>query len=315
MYHTCTYTCTCACVYTIFAELIRQQKEKLISLESSSDKTSEERGDSLSDNDHKLLRRLVMSSLAQLAEIAYDIGSSGSMEDQGSYEEEEDLDRIDDDDKELGASSWSRDNSKSERQQSTTLGREASREREPVGSEVKVHRDVDTEEVEKVSDKMKKMANDVKNTGKDSALESLLANLAVTAQFIESLENEDEDPSSSTGRTSEEASDRLEGDLKQYEDGDEGRDTEGDMTGKGPPVVEGDRETGRTSVSGADGDAMGDRAPRSASISSEILAASGLEESAKEKEGEEEFELDPELVREMEQHLEEALAKQLDTKG
>lgn len=297
--------CCGICIYMYMpAELIKQEKKKLTDLQASHEITSKDKGDSLLNVDHKLLRQLVMSSITQLAEIAYDVGSL-------DQETDSDLDRIDDSDMEVGGGDLRTarsDASRREQQPPPEGGEVRGHQRKGVRSEVKVHGDIDgAEDVEKVSDKMKKMADNVKNDGKDSALESLLANLAVTAQYIESLENEGDENTPST-----ELQEEVSGTHQEPSEDDDhefdGGSSDGDEAVRGPPTLESGREASGTS--GSDTHKSPDKGRRS--VSSEILAASGLE---MEEEEEEEFELDPELVKEMEQQLEETLAKQLDTKG
>ena len=291
-------------------ELIRQQKEKLSSLQTSSERDDEEgeEEESLMSGNHQLLRKLVMSSITQLAEIAYDIGSLDDIE--------LDLDEIDEDDKEVGASSLKRDDSGDEGGEKwSTHGEGVS-----AGTGDKGQGADDRESSQgdqKVSDKMKKMADSVKNTGRDDALESLLANLAVTAQYIESLENTESDaePSAQDNTVPKEATDQFE----TGEPGHRGQEkhkhtsTASDISVRGPPPAD-SRNSGRTSSSGESepSEDHGEYHSTSGSISEEILAASDAE-----LEEEEEIleEFGSELVREMEHHLEETLAKQLNTNG
>jgi hypothetical protein len=81
--------------------LIRQQKEKLKVLSKDTSGAGRREKESLLSSDHLLLRQLVMSSITQLAEIAYDTGSFGL----GGREGERELDEIDDDDKEVAGTS------------------------------------------------------------------------------------------------------------------------------------------------------------------------------------------------------------------
>jgi protein OS-9 len=287
--------------YLLKQELIKQQKEKLSSLQSSSDRDreEEEEEESLMIGSHQLLRKLVMSSITQLAEIAYDIGSLEDIE--------LDLDEIDEDDKEVGASSLKRDSGSDEDGEMVKEGASAGVRDRGQGAENKEL----SQDDQKASDKMKKMADQVKNTGRDDALQSLLANLAVTAQYIESLESTGNDakPSDQDNTVPEEASDQFEtgepghGDQERHEH----TPASSDMSVKGPPPTD-SRGKGRTGSSEEHKSNHGEYRSTRGSVSEEFLAAD-LEE---EEEVVEE-ELDSELVREMEHHLEETLAKQLNT--
>lgn len=286
---------------SLTAELIRQQKEKLKVL-NDKDTSESHRGDteSLLSSNNLLLRKLVMSSITQLAEIAYGTGSLGLGE-----EEERELDEIDDDDKEVAGTS-SRTKGLVERQ-STIVGESSSKGQ---SSEDKVQGD----ETRKVSEKMKRMAEDVKSKGKDSTLESLLSNLAVTAQYIESLEgnnggggdssnidNDDEVMADETGEPGEIPSENEQSHISSTTD-------EGHTSVKGPPPINSATQDQRTVET--TGSSSGDGRAAGRSISSDIHAAGEEEE-----EDEEEFDLDPEVVKEVEQQLQDALAKQLDTDG
>ena len=259
---------------------------------------------------NQLLRKLVMSSITQLAEIAYDVGSLDNLE--------LDLDEIDEDDTEVGASSLKKSYGDDSEKWSThkeegrsghgleggSAGQGGKGRSEDSGS---------SQNGEKVSDKMKKMADNVRNTGKGDALESLLANLAVTAQYIESLEHAENnaDPQTQDNTVPEAVSDKFETGEPGHESQDKRnhKSTVDDLSVKVPPPAEDSRDSGRREhlASQPKEDRREYQSSRG-SIGEEILAE--LEEE------EEEFEeLDSELVREMEQHLEEALAKQLNTNG
>ncbi|CAI7989287.1 Protein OS-9 [Geodia barretti] len=286
-------------------ELIRQQKEKLKVLSKDTSGAGRREKESLLSNDHLLLRQLVMSSITQLAEIAYDTGSFGL----GGREGERELDEIDDDDKEVAGTSL-QSSSITERW-SSLAGRSRSKGQ---SSEDRVQGDEQEGTKDgggRVSEKMKRMAEDVKSTGKDSAaLESLLSNLAVTAQYIESLDGNNRKRGPSNTDNDEAAPDET-GEPGDVPNGEEPSrvssklTNKDDASAKGPPPLESNiRETRTVSEAGSTSD---DGRTVGRSISSEILAAS------EEEKDEEELELDPEAVREVEQQLQEALAKQFDT--
>jgi hypothetical protein len=284
-------------------ELIRQQKEKLKVLSTDTSGTGGREKESLLSGDHLLLRQLVMSSITQLAEIAYDTGTFGL----GGREDKRELDEIDDDDKEVAGTSL-QSSSITERW-SSLAGRSRSKGQ---GSEDRVQGGEQEETKDggrRVSEKMKRMAEDVKSTGKGSALESLLSNLAVTAQYIESLEGNNRKGGPSNTDNDEAAPDEP-GDVSNGEKPSRVNSKltdkdDKDASAKGPPPLESNIRETRT-VSGA-GSTSDDGRTVGRSISSESLAAS------EEEKDEEELELDPEAVREVEQQLQEALARQFDT--
>ena len=264
--------------------------------------------ESLLSGDHLLLRQLVMSSITQLAEIAYDTGTFGL----GAREDKRELDEIDDDDKEVAGTSL-QSSSITERW-SSLAGRSRSKGQ---GSEDRVQGGEQEETKDggrRVSEKMKRMAEDVKSTGKGSALESLLSNLAVTAQYIESLEGNNRKGGPSNTDNDEAAPDET-GEPGDVPNGEKPSRVNSKLTdkddkdasAKGPPPLESNIRETRT-VSGA-GSTSDDGRTVGRSISSESLAAS------EEEKDEEELELDPEAVREVEQQLQEALARQFDTNG
>ena len=291
-------------VYVV-VELIRQQEEKLGELQSHDDDTSDGEEESLFNANHHLLRKLVMSSITQLAEIAYDTSNEQNLYDSGTKVNEMD-ERLDASDasQQRRSDKWSNHRGEGGRIEERGSSKETEEDNRRSSHE-------GTDEGQKVSDKMKKMANDVKNTRRDSALESLLTNLAVTAQYIESLEDGD-----GTSDTSSESEEEYEtGAPGDSEDDKHMLASSSDASMKGPPPA---ASSSRTGANREDSTSLqGGKARHSAqrSVSSEILAASELDEEEDEEEEEDEFELDPMLVREMEQHLEETLAKQLDTKG
>ena len=254
---------------------------------------------------HLLLRKLVMSSITQLAEIAYDMGSLDDIE--------LDLDEIDEDDKEVGASSLKRDDSSDEDNEKWSTSREGVSTGAGDRGQGTDDRE-SSQDDQKVSDKMKKMADNVRNNGHDDALESLLANLAVTAQYIESLENTQSDAklSAEDNTVPKEATDQFETGEPGHggQERHEHTSTASDISVKGPPPPDGS-DSRRTGESEPSGDHSEYHSTRS-SVSEEILAASDAE-LEKEEEVLEEF--DSELVREIEHHLEETLAKQLNTNG
>ena len=96
---------------------------------------------------------------------------------------------------------------------------------------------------------MKKMADDVRNTGNDDALESLLANLAVTAQYIESLEHAENnaDPQTQDNTVPEAVSDKFETGEPGHgsQDKRNHKSTVDDLSVKGPPPAEDSRDSGR----------------------------------------------------------------------
>ena len=273
---------------------------KALSQENSDSKR--EKKESLLSSDHLLLRKLVMSSITQLAEMAYD---TGSFKLDREEEEERELNKIDDDDKEIGGSNLksSRRESEDGEQWSGTVGGERSKE------DNRVEGDDGMEEGGRVSEKMKKMAEDVKSTGRDSTLESLLSNLAVTAQYIESLEGNNDRGLPNIGHD-EGAPDET-GEPGEVPNEDEkSRITSGtdehDISVKGPTsqLAVGTEQTILSGRASEDSRAVGK------SVNRQILAA-------REEEGEEEdgLDMDPEVVRDMEEQLQEALAKQFDTDG
>ena len=283
------------------AELIRQQKEKLKVL-SSEDTADNSRGEGvplLNTNSHQLLKQLLMSSITQLAEIAYDTSNLGTLE-------AADLDEIVDDDKEVGGSSRRTGGTSDPIKRSAPVvikNKDRSLDRE--GEQ--------DEEEGSVSEKMKKMADEVKSTGKDSALESLLSNLAVTAQYIESLDGNDGGGEPSNMHRDETADGEMEGEHLEQETSHAASSNSGedDSSVQGPLPVHSDRDGNkvRTSASGETGSRQ-DSGGSGKSISGEGLTASEEEE---EEEGG--LELNSKMVREIEQQLQETLAKKLDTDG
>ena len=279
------------------AELIRQQKEKLKVL-SSEDTSDDSRGEGvplLNTNSHQLLKQLLMSSITQLAEIAYDTSNLGTLE-------AADLDEIVDDDKEVGGSSRRAGGTSDPIKRSAPVvikNKDRSLDRE--GEQ--------DEEEGSVSEKMKKMADEVKNTGKDSALESLLSNLAVTAQYIESLDGNDGGGEPSNMHRDDTADGEMEGEHLEQETSHAASSNSGedDSSVQGPLPVHSDRDGNkvRTSASGE----TGSRQDSGAS------GGEGLTASEEEEEEEGGLELNSKMVREIEQQLQETLAKKLDTDG
>lgn len=308
-------------------ELIRQQKEKLSAIQSRDDSTDNEKGSMVSrvGGEHQILRKLVMSSITQLANIASDsLYDAGYLEDQ--YDIELDLDEIDDDDKEVGAGSLKRDDSGgSERLSDLGDGRTEHGEERAANSEGNVQGEVVESSQgandQKVSEKMKKMASDAKSTGRDSALESLLTNLAVTAEYIESLESTQTAKPAQDNAVPNGVSEKFEtGEPGQRKKGQEGHgrdDTSANVLSvRGPQVDDGQDERtsrGEYAMAQQTEDRRTHRFSRD-SVSGEIVAASEGE-SESEDEEDEELQLDPELVKKIKHELEETLAKQLDTKG
>ena len=304
--------CVCVCVChehcVLFTELIRQQKEKWSVLQGSSDDSSDMSSqlmkESLFTTDHKLLKKLVMSSITQLAEIAYNAGEFD--------EKELESEVISDNDEEVGPSSLKNDGFTSKhlvKDRSSESKVQENEKSEQTGEE---HEEMD--EDSKVSDKMKKMANDVKNTGRDSALESLLSNLAVTAEYIESLDSDTDTHSADDDRNVDkelfETGEPEEGYAESHNDKHK-PSSSGDISVNGPrpPPLDDARKTSKSRPN--DENAAEEGKGEGVYSSSEILAA--MMETNEDEE--EEFELNEELVREMEQHLEETLSKKLDTKG
>ena len=260
-----------------------------------------------------------MSSITQLAEIAYDTGNNlGQVE--------KDLDEIEDD-KEVGGSG------QNSREMRDGIKRLPPLERSGDSKEKSsVNRAGETEErsSERASEKMKKMADNVKSSGRDSALESLLSNLAVTAQYIESLDSDEDGGREPSDLATNENSDgstepsqghqEAHGHRKLHSSSSAGA-REDSPSVKGPPLVENNKAgKGRTSSSGESDGSEDSRTTTTTttttggggrSIGEVILAAS-----EKEKEGkEEEIDLDSEAVREFEQQLQETLAKKFNTDG
>ena len=281
----------------------------------------EEERDTLLSSNQQLLRQLVMSSITQLAEIAYDTGNNlGQVE--------KDLDEIDEDDKEVGGSG------QNSREMRDGIKRLPPLERSGESKEKSsVNRAGETEErsSERASEKMKKMANNVKSSGRDSALESLLSNLAVTAQYIESLDSDEDggrEPSElATNENSDGSTEPSQGHQEAHEhrvlhSSSSTGAREDSPSVKGPPLVENKKAgKGRTSSSGESDGSEDSRTTTTTttattgggrSIGEVIMAASEKEKEGKEEEG---IDLDSEAVREFEQQLQETLAKKFNTDG
>ena len=284
------------------AELIRQQKEKLKVL-SSEDTADDSRGEGvplLNTNSHQLLKQLLMSSITQLAEIAYDTSNLGTLE-------AADLDEIVDDDKEVGGSSRRTGGTSDPIKRSAPVVIK-NKDRSLDGKSLEGEQD---EEEGRVSEKMKKMADEVKSTGKDSALESLLSNLAATAQYIESLDGNDGGGEPSNMHRDETADGEMEGEHLEQETSHtaSSNSEEDDSSVQGPLPVHSDRDGNkvRTSASGETG------SRQDSGASGKSISGEGLTASEEEEEGG--LELNSEMVREIEQQLQETLAKKLDTDG
>ena len=286
-----------------------------------------------------LLRKLVMSSITQLAEIASEsLYDAGYLEEQ--YDMEPDLDEIDDDDKEVGAGGLKRedtsDNGESDDSGSSTKFWERGAKRQERAAEPESRRAAEPESRndigessndQKVSNKIKKMSGNVRNNGRDRALESLLNNLAVTAEYIESLEDTGTSQQARDNEVPKEISDKFEtGEPGEREKGrQEGEGTGGDGASvRGPSVDMGQNGKNKLRDYSVSQHPEGGRAHRFSKdgTSNEITAVSEgeseageMEEEGEEEEEEEEDEEDAELVREIEQQLEERLAQQLDTMG
>ena len=286
------------------AELIRQQKEKLkvLSSEDTADNSGGEGVPLLNTNSHQLLKQLLMSSITQLAEIAYDTSNLGTLE-------AADLDEIVDDDKEVGGSSRRTGGTSDPIKRSAPVVIK-NKDRSLEGKSLEGEQE--EEEEGSVSEKMKKMADEVKSTGKDSALESLLSNLAVTAQYIESLDGNDGGGEPSNMHRDETADGEMEGEHLEQETSHAASSNSGedDSSVQGPLPVHSDRDGNkvRTSASGETGSRQ-DSGASGKSISGEGLTAS------EEEEEEGGLELNSKMVREIEQRLQETLAKKLDTDG
>ena len=303
----------------IHVELIRQQKEKLrvIQGDDTSERGSEREAerDSLLSADHQFLKSLVMASITQLAEIAYEAGEFDS-------DREQEIENvISDNDKEVGGSRLKSSDHGGDGNLVGGRGRGSKGEVQEEGEE--------SDGDQKVSDKMKKMAKSVKKTGRDSALESLLSNLAVTAEYIESLDSDTETDESSSDDDSEMSSSDETTSLETGEPEEGYGETRGDKdtlssTAPGREALVGGRHktTGKpTSSDDLENDSGREETGAESSrggIAREMLSALEVDrevEGEEEEEEEEEFDVDSELVREMEQQLEETLARQLDTKG
>lgn len=315
-----------------FIELLRQQKEKL-SAQSSDDRTDKGSSGSLMSSENLLLRKLVMSSITQLAQIASEsLYDAGYLEEQ--YDMELDLDEIDDNDKEVGAGGLKRDDTSdgggSDDSSRTPRFWERGTERQERAAESESRRDAESESRndvgefsyqsndQKVSNKIKKMSSNVKNNGRDRTLESLLNNLAVTAEYIESLEDTE---TTRQANVPKEISDKFEtGEPGEREKGQqEGEGTAGDGASvRGPSVDMGQNGKHKLRDYSISQRAEGGRGHRFSEdgTGNEITAVGEGESEAGEvgEEGNEDVE-DAELVREIEQQLEESLAQHLDTMG
>ena len=295
-----------------------------------------------------------MKSITQLAQIA-----SGSLYDSGYLDNpdgvdvdiELDLDEINDDDIEaagmgnLKTGNGGGEGGDGEKKGSLTGSREDSRlegggrgERSGAGRRQEVRESSQDARADgRVSDKMKKMASDVKTTGRDSALESLLTNLAATAEYIESLENPPQATESAhdNGIPREVADSFQTGDDSQQENTRErsGGDDDADVSRvRGPQADDENLNRVRrtdTSSSGkkyvsskqtTDNEAAQNYGGGGTTVGSEWATAGEGETRTEDVEEEEENvqeldQLDPELVREMEQQMEKTLGRQLDTDG
>lgn len=270
-----------------------------------------------------------MSSITQLAQIASEsLYDAGYLEEQ--YDVELDLDEIDDNDKEVGAGGLKRDDT-SDDGESDDSGRstkfwERGAEKQEKAAESESRRAAESESRndigessndQKVSNKIKKMSTNVKNNGRDRALESLLNNLAVTAEYIESLEDTETTQQARDNEVPKEIADKFEtGEPGEREKGQQEGEGAAGASVRGPSVDMGQNGINKLRDYSVSQHAEGGRAHRSSKdgTSNEITAVSEGESEAGEM-GEEEDVEDEELVREIEQQLEERLAQQLDTMG
>lgn len=274
-----------------------------------------------------------MSSITQLAQIASEsLYDAGYLEEQ--YDMELDLDEIDDNDKEVGVGGLKRDDTSdgggSDDSSRTPRFWERGTERQERAAESESRRDAESESRndvgessyqsndQKVSNKIKKMSSNVKNNGRDRTLESLLNNLAVTAEYIESLEDTE---TTRQANVPKEISDKFEtGEPGEREKGQqEGEGTAGDGASvRGPSVDMGQNGKHKLRDYSISQRAEGGRGHRFSEdgTGNEITAVGEGESEAGEvgEEGKEDVE-DAELVREIEQQLEESLAQHLDTMG
>ena len=312
------------------SELIRQQ-ERLEDDDSSAE--SQEKGsgskEELSSSEHQLLRKLVMRSITQLAQIASD-----SLHDSGYLEDRYELDDVDIDvelelDTEVGLTEKG---TRGEGEADTASGKAAQTQEDSQSQS----------NGEKVSDKMKKMANDVNANGKDDALESLmtslLTNLAATAEYIESQEQAKlSKPAEEQVVPRDVAENFNTGEEPEEEEEEEGGKEEGEKKSQDhsdladvPPVIgpEMDRkhpyhkrrkettsDVGATDYNLGEGTANNQLSENK--YVQETDAGNGVAKSTAgaENESDEQWELDPDLVKEMEQQMEETLGKELDGKG
>ena len=302
-----------------------------------------------------------MKSITQLAQIA-----SGSLYDSGYLDDpdgvdidiELDLDEINDDDIEaagmgnLKTGNGGGEGGDGEKRGSLAGSGEDSRlegggrgERSGAGRRQEVQESSQDARADgRVSDKMKKMASDVKTTGRDSALESLLTNLATTAEYIESLENPPQATESAHDNSipREVAKGFQTGDDSQHENTRERSGGDGDASSPDVSRVRGPQaddenlnQVRRTDTSSSgkyvsskrtiDNEAAqnygGGGGGDGTTVGSEWATAGKGEgetrtENVEEEENVQELDqLDPELVREMEQQMEKTLGRQLDTDG
>lgn len=249
-----------------------------------------------------------MSSITQLAEIAYDTGNLELGED-----DERELNEIDEEDEEFSGSYLNKDPGSGSRSTLKRGGGLVVEEGHQSSKERVKESEVDEEDrdgQDKVSDKMKKMAKNVKSTGRDSALESLLSNLAVTAQYIESFNDDDDnngDSSNNENSDREKSREPKPGSRERSLPGDPNDDDHSSVKGPAPPLMA-NKKARITEKSNGDEEEGGVAGRR---IGREIMAASKLERE-EEDEGEED-ELDSEMMRDVEQQLQDILAKQFDT--
>ena len=332
--HICYSTYTSCCSDVIVGsltspELVRQQKEKL---GQDNDAESQEKGSSetgskeeLSSSEHQLLRKLVMRSITQLAQIASD-----SLHDSGYLEDRYELDDVDIDvELELDT----------EEAGLTEKGAQGKGEADAAsGKAAQTQEDSQSQDSgEKVSDKMKKMASDVNANGKDDALESLmtslLTNLAATAEYIESQEQaklnkpteeqvvpRDVAESFKTGEEPEEEEEEDEGKKdeekkRQYHsDSPDVPSVIGPEVDRNHPYQKRRKETS-SDTQATDSNLAGGTASNQLSENKDAQETGLGDGVAKNTESDEQWELDPDLVKEVEQQMEETLGKQFDGKG
>ena len=294
----------------------------------------------LSSSEHQLLRKLVMKSITQLAQAATEnLQNSGYLDDQ--YE----LDEVDIDIK------LNVDKDDTSKTKKSAQGEDSVDETQPTGEGSRQSHKSSTSPSngDKVSEKMKKMADSVNTNGKDDALESLmttlLKNLATTAEYIEAQDQEEEEEKQATGEEQAmpvHARENFKIDSKKEDEEEEEGEEKKKRRGKGniqikasavanAPLVSGPeigskRRTGVSAVHregevNAGGHSEESKSDRKESQEGKMGVNEGVGEGVSSDGGEDgdgrdgEWALDPNLVKEMEHQMEETLSKELDNKG